>query len=524
MSAKSERYSRYDVVIIGAGNSGLMAACRASKMGLKVLCIEKHNLEGGAAQSFVRGRFEFEASLHEVPDFGEGKMRGMLGHLFDDLKIDVDFYPIHNAFRYIVADGNNIELDVTVPHGREEFLDYMEKVSPGSRKSCEIFLDSCSVITEGMEYMGKSRGRWTMDEMKTRYPEFMKILGLSAAEYFREIGMPQKVIDIISAYWPYQGIDIEHIDASRFILMTSSFFTGGAYMPKYRSHEMAAAIEKKAREYGCDFWFNTEVVSIGTKNGAINSVTTADGRMVETCAVIANVFPDVVYGKLLDNKSLIPEFELKKVNARDFGFRPVSVYVGLDASPEELGIKDYTLFLSSSVDTEKVFNKIHSQDVYFDGLADGLSCTCPNIVNPECSPEGTTIFIIVTSYMSECWKEIKPEDYVKVKSKVADKMLTRYENVMGIDIKSHIEEIEIATPVTFARYMGTPQGSVYGYFAEDWDGFAARVLAGVREMSVPGLFFIGAHGNRLSGFLPTYTDGDAVAKMVMGYVMGGGKQ
>ena len=53
------------MVIIGAGNSGLMAACRASKMGLKVLCIEKHNLEGGAAQSFVRGRFEFEASLHE---------------------------------------------------------------------------------------------------------------------------------------------------------------------------------------------------------------------------------------------------------------------------------------------------------------------------------------------------------------------------------------------------------------------------------------------------------------------------
>ena len=73
---------KYDLVVIGAGNSGLMTACRASKLGLKVLVVERHCYPGGAATSFVRGRFEFEASLHEIPDMGEGEDRGELGKLF----------------------------------------------------------------------------------------------------------------------------------------------------------------------------------------------------------------------------------------------------------------------------------------------------------------------------------------------------------------------------------------------------------------------------------------------------------
>ena len=48
---------KYDLIVIGAGNGGLMTACRASQLGLKTLVVEKHNLPGGAATSFVRGRF-----------------------------------------------------------------------------------------------------------------------------------------------------------------------------------------------------------------------------------------------------------------------------------------------------------------------------------------------------------------------------------------------------------------------------------------------------------------------------------
>ncbi len=50
---------KYDVIVVGAGNAGLVAAATTAKNGLKTLLLEKHNLPGGCATSFRRGRFEF---------------------------------------------------------------------------------------------------------------------------------------------------------------------------------------------------------------------------------------------------------------------------------------------------------------------------------------------------------------------------------------------------------------------------------------------------------------------------------
>ena len=47
---------KYDAVVIGAGNGGLAAACRMAKGGKKTLLVERHNLPGGCASSFRRGR------------------------------------------------------------------------------------------------------------------------------------------------------------------------------------------------------------------------------------------------------------------------------------------------------------------------------------------------------------------------------------------------------------------------------------------------------------------------------------
>ena len=121
---------KYDLIVIGAGNGGLMTACRASRMGLKTLVIERHNLPGGAATSFVRGRFEFDASLHEIPDFGEGEIRGELGKLFDELGIKVDMIPIKDAFRYIVEKNGVREIDVTFPHGKDKVMELMKEICP----------------------------------------------------------------------------------------------------------------------------------------------------------------------------------------------------------------------------------------------------------------------------------------------------------------------------------------------------------------------------------------------------------
>ena len=514
---------KYDVVVIGAGNGGLMAALRASKLGLKTLVVERNNTVGGAAASFVRGRFEFEASLHEMPDFGEGEARGNLGKLFDELGIKVNMIQLPYAYRLVVAPQDKIEFDVTVPHGRGAFTSFMESQCPGITPKIDLIFDAAAELERGLAYNGKMRGRPDPEVLRNEYSSFCKLMSMSTGEFFRVIGLPQRAIDIIGAYWPYQGSDLDTIDASRFILMIAGYFGAGAYIPSMRSHELANAIEKRARECGCDFIYNRSVVKIGTKDGAVDSVTLSDGTEYKTCAVISNAFPDDVYAKMLDDKSLIPEFELRKATARKLGFRGFVVYLGLDKSPEELGIRDYNVFLNSTTDTVKLFKNAASPSILEDKI-DNVTCTCLNIAKPDCSPEGTTHFAITMAFASDAWEKVSIDNYQSAKRELADKLITRVETVLGYDLRPHIEEIATASPTTFARYMGTPQGSIYGYHSDVWDGMSSRTLAGGGEQSVPGLFFCGAHGNRLSGFLPTLAGGDQIAYPVMGYVMGGGKK
>ena len=131
---------QYDAVVIGAGNGGLTAAIRLAQGGAKVLLVEKHNLPGGFATSFRRGRFEFEASLHELNDFGTPDNAGDVRVLFDELGVTdkIEWFPIPDAYRVI---SQAEKIDATLPFGVDAFVEKMERYVPGSRKSVRRFFD-----------------------------------------------------------------------------------------------------------------------------------------------------------------------------------------------------------------------------------------------------------------------------------------------------------------------------------------------------------------------------------------------
>ena len=102
----------YDVVVVGAGNGGLAAAAVTSQAGFKVLLLEKHNIPGGSASSFKRGRFEFEPSLHELCAVGKPDQLFDTGKLFKRFGAEVDFRYEDNTFRAICTaeDGYDVRM------------------------------------------------------------------------------------------------------------------------------------------------------------------------------------------------------------------------------------------------------------------------------------------------------------------------------------------------------------------------------------------------------------------------------
>ena len=100
----------------------------------------------------------------------------------------------------------------------------------------------------------------------------------------------------------------------------------------------------------------------------------------------------------------------------------------------------------------------------------------------------------------------------------------RVVQTLGVDVRSHIEEISVATPVTFARYLGTPEGTIYGYKTSDWDNVVMRTQCEAREYTIPGLSFVGGHSVMGDGFSCAYMTGSDVGKRIVKKIKEGGNK
>ena len=84
-----------------------------------------------------------------------------------------------------------------------------------------------------------------------------------------------------------------------------------------------------------------------------------------------------------------------------------------------------------------------------------------------------------------------------------------------MSIKEHIEEIEIATPQTFARYTKTHNGIIYGYEPESWDSVVPRLMCMNDEKHIEGLEFAGGFGRRAHGYSSALEEGKLAAMLTL---------
>lgn len=499
---------KYDAVVIGAGNGGLVAAIRLLQGGAKTLLVEKHNIPGGFATSFKRGRFEFEASLHELNDFGTKDNAGDVRDLFDALGVTdkIEWLQIPEAYRVISREE---KIDATMPFGIKAFIDKMEQYVPGSRKSMQKFFDLAEEVRAAQAYSNSVNGNTDQKVMLSQYGNFVRCGSYSVNEVLDAIKMPKKAKDILNAYWCYLGAHCDDLSFLHYSSMVIRYITRGAAMPKSRSHEISLAMVERIRELGGDVWFNTEAVKIKTgADGGVEGVVLKNGEEIQTRHVIANCSPHIVYGKMMDK---VDERIVKETNARKFAGRGFSMFLGLNKSADELGITNHNYFLYDTMDTAKQYDlmkTIESNEVQ--------ATVCLNRAYPECSPEGTTMMYFTTLYMSDDWANVKPEDYFKVKDYVANKMIDRFEQDTGCKIRDSIEEISVATPMTYARYCGHPEGGIYGYESQYWDGLMPRLLMMAEDHKIRGLRFAGGFSMRLSGYSSAYFSGDITGRQTVG--------
>ncbi|MCU0577870.1 MAG: NAD(P)/FAD-dependent oxidoreductase [Desulfobacterota bacterium] len=488
----------YDAVVIGAGNGGMTAALTLAQAGKKVLLLERHNIPGGCATSFVRGRFEFEVALHQLSGMGSQERPGPLRAILGEMGVmdRLEFVEIENLYR-VVFPGT---FDITLPTNREGLVAELAKLFPGEGDAVSRFMDL--VYRFSME-MVQGLFFHDPDISKEKYPVYFKYAFRNSQEVLDEFFESPLLKSILSVYWGYVGVPPSMLPFGDLAIMLWAYIEFKPYHLKGGSQAMSNAILDAYLAAGGEVRFNCAAKKIVVGGGAVKGVITEQGDRVETGCVVSNASTIHTYIDLIDREE-VPAAELNAFKSHTIGPSAFTLYMGLDCEPADVGIHETTNFITTTVDADRAFDLWKTMEQQGWALL-----TCYDVSDPDFSPPGTCQAALVALQYGDPWYAVSPQEYADAKYRYAEGMLQLAERVFP-KIRDHIEEVEAATPLTHLRYLGHPGGAIYGFeqYAKDSPYFLTN------RSSIRGLYFAGAWVGS-GGFQPTLTSGRSTARAVL---------
>jgi prolycopene isomerase len=493
--------NKYDVVVIGAGNGGLTAAAKLAQEGLNVLLLERHNIPGGAATSFCRGRFEFEVALHQLSGLGTPEKPGLLRLQLDKLGVmdDLEFVEISDLYHIATADGFRITLETN----RDETIALLQEKFSHQKDAIGRYFDLMAAFAGDMiaAFIFKDP-----EASRERYPHLYQYALRNSKEILDEFFSDPLLKAVLSVYWGYIGVPPTRLAFAYLCMVFFQYMEFKPFHVKGGSQALSNAILNKFISNGGTARFNCGARKIIVRNGRIKGVVTDDDDEIAAEYIVSNVSPIAVYTHLMDREH-VPEDALAEMKSRNLSTSAFTMFIGFDCEPDRLGIQQSTNFLLSSTDiSDSLLERMHRLDIKDEPMV----LSCYDIADPDFSPAGTCQANIVALKYGEPWLRIPPRQYHDVKFRCADSMLRRVYEIYP-EAKNHIEEIEVGTPLTHMRYLGHPLGAIYGYEMLTKDSLFFQPG---RHTPIQGLFFAGGWAGD-NGFEPTLRSGLSVAKSII---------
>jgi phytoene dehydrogenase-like protein len=468
----------HDVIVVGAGHNGLIAAFGLAKAGLKPLVLERRDRIGGAlATSDIHPGFRCPALAHALPPWPPALVRelGLDRRGVELLHGEPRLFAPGDDGRYLVLYGDAERsaqgiagLSAADARVYPEFQRALTRI--GSFLSALLARTPPNVDRLGADW-------WTL---------------LQTARGFRALGrtdgyrllrwMPMPVADLATEW--FETDLLSAVVAARGVFGTrlgpraagtAAIFllnaavdpcpAGPATFVRGGFDRLADALAAAARDAGAEIRTSADVRRVSVTDGVATGVTLADGTELGARAVVASADPRHVLLDLVDPVHFEPAFLNRARNIRGTGTL-AKVNLAVDRLPAftalaPLAEQARRAALSGRIHIGPGVNYIERafDAAKYGGFSDEpyLDVTIPSLADPSLAPEGAHVISICAQWAPYDLKAGSWDSVGGTFGQAVVRTLAKY----APGFESSIVAQHIITPLDLERTYGFVRGHIY---------------------------------------------------------------
>lgn len=473
--SRPELPGKCDVLVVGAGLSGLTAASRLALAGREVVVAEQHYAIGGLASSFRRKAQRFEVGLHAINGFLCSDPRLAM---WESLNLHNYLKCIRLPYQYRAIWR---DLDIRIPHGPEEL------------RSClhQRFPTEFNAIEEYLKLLGKTYLN----------PAYALSLGdLKVKQWLDGLTSNQALQIAILANLGYYHDNPFELSLSWFALGQASFCYGGSSFIHQGSAGLTKTLMQNLKDLG-KVYLRCSVESIRTPPGSQQKVVhlnyAGQTRELQADHVILACSANE-WARLLDSYtevSALSHTRLKKSPSL------TSLYAATDKGLSQLGWKDYCTI------------RIHDDSmISLDGTLKAVSgYTLIDYSQIDHGLGGQPYTLCQIDEIS-AWPEHNSNEYQERKVAVTEGLQRHLETLIP-GARAMTFHTELATPRTILHFTRNAEGAVYGLAQTPQQSGVRRPA---HQTEIPGLWLSSAWARPGGGFMGAMLSGWNAAGKVLG--------
>jgi phytoene dehydrogenase-like protein len=501
----------YDLIIVGAGHNGLVAAAYLARAGLRVLVLERRELVGGACVTeelwpgFKVSTAAYVNSLLRPEIIRDLELAR---HGFELLPRSPSSFTPFPDDRFLLMGPDREFTRQQVAKFSSRDADALPRYE-AMLERVAAFIEPTLLQTPPNPWSLRPRDLLRLASLGWRFLR-LGTDGPRAIEILTGAARP-----ILDRWFESEQLKIALATDAIIGAMASPSLPGTAYVLFHHvmgecngargmwgyvrggMGGLTAALASAARAAGAEIRLRSPVAKILVRGGRVAGVALANGTELRARRVASNADAHVTFLELLDARELPPEF-VAAVRAIDYSSASLKINVALSELPEFRAVRGQGLAPATHLrGTIHIAPTLDYMEQAYDDAKYGrpsadpiLECTIPSVVDATVAPSGRHVMSFFVQYAPY---QLRASDWDHAKEQFADRcfdVLTEY----APNFKRAVIDRQVLSPLDLERRFGLTGGNIFQGAMSLSQLFFLRPLPGYADYRSPikGLYLCGA--------------------------------